>query len=315
LAVDPGAKLLMDNPDILLTDEDGAPRFMTWWDSYYMSPMDKKVIQHTKDMIKLFISDWDYDGLKMDGQHQNCVPPDYNWVRNIERPEDAGEQLPEFYKMVMETAKLYKKNVVIQNCPCGAVMSFYHLPYLNQTVASDPVGSKQIRSKGKTYKALAPNTAYYGDHVELSDSASDFASQFGVGAVLGTKFTYPKDNPFATEGSCVLTPEKEKLWKLWISLYNQKMLSRGDYLGELYDIGYDKPETHVIQKGDTLFYALYDSTWTGNVEIRGLKPGNYKMYDYVNKKDMGTISVSGNENPKTEMQFQRSLLFEVYPMK
>ncbi len=314
LAVDPGADLLKQNPDIILLSEDGAPRYITWWDSYYMSPSNTQAIEHTKDMVKLFISEWDYDGLKMDGQHMNCIPPDFSSESNLENPEEAPEQLPEFFKMIMETAQQYKKNAVIQNCPCGDVMSFYHLPYLNQTVASDPMSSRQIRSKGKTFKALIPRTAYYGDHVELSDSANDFASQFGIGSVLGTKFTYPKDNPYSGENN-VLTPEKETVLKKWISLYNQKMLSKGDYLGELYDIGYDKPETHVIQKGDTLFYAFYTPEFDGNIELRGLQPGNYKVFDYINEKDLGNIKVSEKEVPKFTAKFNRSLLIEVYPFK
>jgi len=83
---------------------------------------------------------------------------------------------------------------------------------MSQEVSSDPLSSWQIRHKGKTYKALIPNTAYYGDYVELSDNGMDFASSFGIGAVLGTKFTWPKDNPKASD-SYLLTPEKEKIWR------------------------------------------------------------------------------------------------------
>lgn len=70
---------------------------------------------------------------------------------------------------------------------------------------TDPTSSWQTRLKGKTYKALLGKTAYYGDHVELSDEGNDFATQTGIGAVPGTKFTWPKDNPYATEGKFVLT--------------------------------------------------------------------------------------------------------------
>jgi alpha-galactosidase len=60
------------------------------------------------------------------------------------------------------------------------------------TVASDPESSWQIRSKGKTLKALAGDRiAYFGDHVELSDGGEDFASTFGVGGVIGTNFAWP----------------------------------------------------------------------------------------------------------------------------
>ena len=56
----------------------------------------------------------------------------------------------------------------------------------------------------KVDKALFPGTAYFGDHVELTDNKNDFASQIGIGGVPGTKFVYPatgvagKDENFLT---------------------------------------------------------------------------------------------------------------------
>ena len=61
-------------------------------------------------------------------------------------------------------------------------------------------------------------------------------------AVPGKKFTWPTDNPYATEGKFVVTTENEEYWKKWINIYNRLKLSEGNYLGDLYDIGYDKPE-------------------------------------------------------------------------
>src|SRR5690606_21977539 len=162
-----------------------------------------------------------------------------------------------------------KPNAVIENCPCGTCMSFYNMASTNQTVSSDPLSSWQIRHKGKTYKALVPKTAYYGDHVELSDNGTDFASSLGIGAVLGTKFTVPSSTVNEEAAKFLLTPEKEKVWKKWFTLYNEKMLSKADYLGKLYDIGYDKPEAHVINKQGTLYYAFYADSWKGQIELRG----------------------------------------------
>jgi alpha-galactosidase len=186
------------------------------------------------------------------------------------------------------------------------------MPYTNQFVASDPVGSKQIRSKGKTFKALAPNTAYFGDHVELSDNKDDFASTIGIGGVPGTKFTWPKDNPFVTEGHFVLSLEKEKEWKRWIDIYKTHMLSKGEYLGGLYDIGYDVPETHVIRKADTLFYAFYAKNWEGVLYFKGLTSDSYKVIDYVNNRDQGTIE---KDKPELNEKFEKYLLLMVYPLK
>ena len=150
--------------------------------------------------------------------------------------------------------------------------------------------------------------AYYGDHVELSDNGDDFASSFGVGAVLGTKFTWPADNPYAG-GSYLLTPEKEVKWKKWFGLYNKLMLSKGEYLGNLYDIGFDKPETHVIKKGNKLYFAFYAKEWNGNITLKGLdKAKSYDVYDYVNSKKIATLAAGIN---KFKTSFKSSLLVVV----
>ena len=312
MAVDPGSKLLKEHPDLILKNADGSPQHISWWDSYYMSPAYQPVLDHTKEMVQLFLKDWGFDGFKLDGQFLNACPADYNPEHKLSNPDDAPESVPAFFKLIYETAHQIKPAALIQLCPCGDAMSFYNMPYTNQFVASDPVGSIQVRSKGRIYKALAPNTAYYGDHVELSDNHNDFASTIGIGGVPGTKFTWPKDNPFVKEGHFVLTPEKEKEWKKWIQIYKTHMLSKGEYLGGLYDIGYDVPETHVIRKSDTLFYAFYAKNWQGNINLRGLSDKPYKIIDYVENRDLGTIQPG---KPGLEVAFSNYLLLMAYPLE
>ena len=53
-------------------------------------------------------------------------------------------------------------------------------------------------------------------------------------------------------------------------IYKEKMLSRGEYLGTLYDIGFDRPETHAIRKDGSMYYAFYAPHWSGKVTLRGL---------------------------------------------
>jgi len=312
MAVDPGTKLLAEHPDIILKNADGSPQVISWWDSYYMSPAYQVTLDHTKAMVDIFIGKWGFDGLKLDGQHLNACPPDYNPDHDLSNPNEAPESIPNFFKLIYETAHQIKPAALIQLCPCGDAMSFYNMPYTNQFVASDPVGSIQVRSKGWTYKALAPNTAYFGDHVELSDGQNDFASTIGIGGVPGTKFTWPKDNPFVTEGHFVLTTQKEMEWKKWIRIYKEHMLSKGEYLGGLYDIGYDIPETHVIRKSDTLFYAFYAKNWSGPLQIKGLSERSYKVIDYANNRDLGILK---KEKPELNASFEKNLLLMVYPVK
>lgn len=307
LAADPHSKLFHENRDMLVTQKDGSPQFITWWDAYYLSPTKEATIKHTKETVQLFMNDWGFDGLKMDGQHMNAVDADYS----LENPMESFEGIPDFFQMIYDEARSIKPNAVVENCPCGACMSFFNMASMNQAVSSDPTSSWQVRHKGKTYKALVPHTAYYGDHVELSDNADDFATSFGIGAVLGTKFTWPKDNPDA-EGSYLLTPEKEIIWKKWFSLYNEKMLSKEPYLGDLYDIGYDKPETHVIKKEGVLYYAFYNENWNGAITLKGLEEGkSYAVKDYFNETDLGEVSA---EKPSMKASFKDFLLIQVSPV-
>jgi len=308
LAVDPCSKLYAENPDMILYTRDWAPQYITWWDAWYMAPTSDKTIQHTRDVIRMFMEEWDIDGLKCDGQHMNAVPPDYHPDHGLETPEQAPEKLPLFYKTIYETARSFKPHAVVENCPCGCCISYFNLPYINQAVSSDPLSSWQIRLKGKVYRALSDRIAYYGDHVELSDNGSDFASTIGIGGVPGTKFTWPADNPSASD-SYLLTPEKEASFKKWISLYSEMMLSTGSYLGELYDIGFDRPETHVIEKDGKLYFAFYSEQWDGEIALRGLEPGrDYMVTDYVNRTDMGTVS---DDDPVINASFKGSLLIEL----
>ena len=140
--------------------------------------------------------------------------------------------MPGFFKAIWDAAQAAKPGAVIEICPCGTGYSFFTLPYLNMTVASDPESSWQIRTKGKTLKALAGDRiAYFGDHVEMSDGGEDFASTFGVGGVIGTNFAWP-GAPGEKDKTLLLTPEREKTWARWVALYQAMRLSEGEYVGE-----------------------------------------------------------------------------------
>ena len=81
----------------------------------------------------------------------------------------------------------------------------------------------------------------------------------------------------------------------------------------MYDIGFDKPETHVIKKSDTLFFAFYDKQWKGPIKLKGLdKTKKYVITDYENNKELETID---GKNPVIDTEFKDHLLIEVYPLK
>jgi alpha-galactosidase len=309
LAADPGTKLLKKYPEVLLKTDEWIPQYISWWDSYYLSPVNPVTIKHTDEVLKMFMETWNFDGLKLDGQHLNCCPPDHNPASKLDYPEQVAELLPTYFQHIYETARSYKPDAVIQNCPCGCAINFFNIPFMNQAVASDPTSSFQVRLKNKAYRAITQNLAYYADHIELSDNGDDFGTQIGIGGVIGSKFTYPKDNPHVKR-SYVLTPEKEKLYKKWVGIYKDKMISKGTYLN-LYDIAYDKPETHVLQKGDTMYYAFYADEWNGKIELRGLdKNKTYTVCEYT-ADDKRTYTIEGSD-PYIKPEFIRDYLIEVY---
>lgn len=309
LAADPGTKVLENNPGIMLQTEEWAPQYITWWNSYYLSPVSEITTAYTNDLLERFMVTWGFDGLKLDGQHLNCCQPDYNSASKLDYPEQAVELLPTYFENIYNKAREYKPHAVIQNCPCGCAINFFNIPYLNQAVASDPTSSWQIRLKAKAYRAIKNDLPYYADHVELSDNGDDFGTQIGIGGVIGSKFTYPKDNPNVKK-SYLLTPEKEEWYKKWVGIYNDKMISKGTYLN-LYDIAFDFPETHVIEKDNRLYYAFYADEWEGEIELRGLeKNKTYTVCEYTSD-DKLTYTVDGS-NPFIKPNFKRNYLIEVY---
>ena len=310
LAVDPGTDLIKNHPEYLLLNKDGSKQKISWWDAYYLCPAYPPVQEYTKNLVTKIMKTWGYEGLKIDGQHLNGAPPCYNPAHHHARPEESVESVPAFFKTIYETALAIHKNAVVEICPCGTAYSFFNLPYMNQAVSSDPESSWQIRLKGKTFKALmGPQAPYYGDHVELSDGGRDFASTVGVGGIIGTKFTWPVGAHVNTEsGDVSLTPGREAEWAKWNNIYREKMLPKGDYLGGLYDIGFDKPEAHAIRKDGKMYYAFYAKKWNGEIELRGLDAGKYVVKDYVNNRSFGKVQ---GPVARLKVAFEGYLLLEV----
>ena len=309
LSAVPSSELLKSHPDYALENRDGSRRKVSWWNSDYLCPADHRVVEYHKALVRKILVDWGFDGLKLDGQDMNAVPACYNPKHHHERPEDSVEALPDFFREIYDTAQAVKPGALVEFCPCGTAYSFFTMPHFNMSVASDPTSSFQVRSKAKTLKALmGDNVPFFGDHVELSDGADDFASTVGVGGVVGTQFVLP--SLVKKRSKFDLTPAQEKKFEKWLQIYNDKMLSRGQYLGQLYDIGFDVPETHVIRKDQTMYFAFYAKHWKGPVELRGLEDRKYSVRDYVNGKDLGTVS---GRSARLPVEFDRHLMLEVRP--
>jgi alpha-galactosidase len=314
MSVDPGTDLIAQHPEWLLLDADGSRHKITYWNAFYLCPAVPEVRKNAADLVTKFMREWGYDGLKLDGQYMNAAPPCHNPAHKHADPNESVEQTPLFFKAIFDAATAVKKDAVVEFCPCGTSYSFFTLPYQNMAVASDPTSSYQVRTKGKTLKALmGDKMAYFGDHVELSDERQDWASSVGIGAVVGTEFTWPVGSgPAGRDGQRRndLTPEREKIWSKWLEIYKSKMLPHGEYLGGLYDIGFDVPEAHAIRKDAKMYYSFYAKTFGGKVELRGLEKRKYKVRDYENGVDLGTVT---GPTATVEANFLKHLLLEATP--
>lgn len=316
LAVDPGTDLLRNDTDMLLLDQNGAVNDVTWWNAFTLCPAYRKTIDNCVALVEKIIGDWGFEGLKLDGQHLNAVPPCYNPAHNHARPEESYEGLPEFWQIVHEAATQINPDAVVEFCPCGTSFAYHILPHVNQVPASDPLTSWQVRLKGKVTKALmGPDAPYSGDHVELSDRADDFASTIGVGGVVSTKFTWPRDheNPGTPmpEGGFVLGNKKEAVWRRWIDLYREHRLAEGSYRGALYDIGFDRPEAHTIAKDGHCHFAFFAERFEGTVELRGLSKGRHRITDIVTGENLGILDAA---EPRIALSFERHQLLRATPI-
>ena len=312
LAADPGSDVLRNHSDMLLLDEWGSFQKVSWWNALTQCPAYQPTIDYYVALTKKIIGDWGYEGLKLDGQHLNSVAPCYNKAHKHAHPMESVEKLGDFWKAIYQAAHQANPDAVVELCPCGTVFNFHNLPATDQYPSSDPLSSWQVRHKGKTFKALIGHgSSFAGDHVELSDNRDDFASSVGIGAVISTKFTWPRDTEHPIEslppGGYVLTPEKEALWRKWVKLYQQHMLPKGEYLGGLYDIGFDKPEAHAISRDGAMYYAFYADQWDGGVQLRGLGKGKYRVRDLFNEVDLGVVDAADNT---VNARFERFLLVQ-----
>jgi len=313
------SKVAQEHPDWFILNKDGKHARITR-DLAALCPAVPEVQAYYKQLTEKFIRDWGFDGSKLDNIYS--VPMCYNPAHHHKSPQDSVNAVADVYKIIFQTTRAIKPESVTQSCPCGTPPSLAWLPYMDQAVTADPVGAVQVRRRIKMYKALlGPEAAVYGDHVELSamtrvgnnwtEHGNDFASTVGTGGVVGTKFVWPDPGP--KYKAVLLTQDKEAQWKKWIGLYNQKMLSKGNFRN-LYVYGYDVPEGYAIEKNDKMYYAFFapgSAAWKGEVELRGLKPGSYHVVDYADGKDLGTIEATADKAPRLATEFKEHLLLEV----
>jgi len=133
-----------------------------------------------------------------------------------------------------------------------------------------------------------------------SSVPQSFESAMGTGAQLTTFYAD-------------LDADQLALWQRWFRQYREMDLARAEYVN-LYDIAFDKPEVHVVRKGNELYYGIFAEAWprSRRIELRGLDKGvTYEVYDYANRRDLGKLN---GAEPYLRLGFKESLLLRVRPV-
>ncbi len=315
------SKLALEHPDWFITDTTGNRVRVSWWNSYLLCPALPAVRHYYEDFVRTAIVRWKIDGFKLDGQDLNMVPECFNEAHHHRNALASVDAVPEFFKDLYDESQELKKGFLIQLCPCGTNFSIYNLPFVNQTVASDPEDSWQVRLKGKTFRALygSHSEAYSSDHVELTNhiwdnrlqkfilhGKPDFASALAVGAVPASKFTITGIEQ--EDSSLAMTPPRLKYYEKWMDIYRNEELDKGVYLN-LYDIAYDKPETHVIKRGSNYYYFFFaKGHFKGKVSLRGLTAPRYRAYNLYTGKLLGEVRPG---KPTLEVSFNHYMLVKL----
>ncbi|MBW7996929.1 MAG: alpha-galactosidase [Candidatus Glassbacteria bacterium] len=298
--------LIEEHPDWVVLDSEGREKREDWWDVSQLCPAYPPVVEQQKELVRRFLEDWDYDGFKMDGGCLGMVTPCYNPAHGHKHPEESCRAVASFFQALQQEAERIKPGAVMEVCECGLPHDPFKMQFYNQQVSADPVSSDQVRARIKTYRALlGDDAALYGDHVELStgpypgdgvevrEVGSDFASTLALGGVIGSKFTGLADSPGEDERKRHLGIRSH--WRHWFELSDRLRLHEGTYLN-LYDIGWDLPETHVVARGDTLYYGIFAQGFDGKAELRGLEPGRqYLLTDYSTGKELGRLAATGHD--------------------
>ncbi len=305
LGVSPQSILASEKPDLLIQAEDGSYPLESRG-LYQFCPAYEPALQYIGDLVTRFTGTWGFDGLYSDTRGLAAVPPCYNKAHHHQSPLESYRKIPGMFRVIDETLRKQNKDALHEVCICATPHSPYNMPFYQIASASDPVNQFQVRSRIKVEKAIHGPTFCVGDCYQVpADEYDGFSSRQSFESALGTgaqATTFYKD----------LDSAQFREWKKWIGKYRELDLGRAEYVN-LYDIAFDKPEIHVVKKGDALYYGIYADSWGKDniIQLRGLEKNmTYSVYDYGRDQELGTIT--GNK-PELRVDFRDYLLVRLTP--
>ncbi|HVN81592.1 MAG TPA: glycoside hydrolase family 36 protein [Terriglobia bacterium] len=306
-SADPGSTIDKQHADWFILDKDGQ-REKASWNAYYLCPAYKPVQDSTRALVERFVKWWGVDSFKIDGTDLNHAPLCYNPAHHHARPEESFEQWADLFREIRETAMAIRRDFRIELCPCGITPTYQLGTAFEQPVTSDP-SDTQVTNRVKFLKAwFGPSAPVLEEYVGLLGQkepngkpyefrAELFPRAIGTGAVVST-----------------FSPVLNESHAQWTATYNKYRLAEGEYLN-LYDIGWDNPEGHVIRKEQKLYYGFFTRVpgeeFNGKITLHGLSPGHYRVTDYMQNRTIGEVA---GPDPVISSSFRDSLLLMADPV-
>lgn len=269
----------------------------------YLDPQNPEVVIWNKALVERLVR-YGIDGFKQDDI--------YNFLGN-----SPGEQ--QSYASLINgnlgIAQSINKDFAINTCNCGLAQNFYMVAGQNQLITSDPVGSRQFRSRAKYFHALNVNgAAILGDHVELSQGdigpdemdepgfydTVDFSSIVPLGMVLQTKFRNDPGEHYAR----------------WFSIYNRYRFFDMTWVNIPKVAG--QLETYLLKEGRSNYFSFFTNEdaadYEGSVHFTNLSPNqSYRVFDILAQRSLGTFTATGSASP-FNVSFRHSAILEVTPV-
>lgn len=303
--VSPESQLAKQRPDLLVQAEDGShPLDINGY--YQLCPAYEPALNRVRELVLRAVKDWDFDGLYTDFQGLSAVPACFNPAHHHRSPLDSFRAVPKLFETISTTLHELKKDPYNEVCICSLPHSPYNMPFYDIANASDPLTPWQVRSRIKVEKAIRGGTFAVGDCYQVpisewygSSAPEAFESAIGTGGQLTTFYAN-------------LDQRQKALWNRWFHEYPELGLSHSEYVN-LYDLAFDKPEAHVVRKGNEIYYGFFADYWprTTAIELRGLdKAQTYEVYDYGNRRMLGQVKGS---DPRINAGFKDNLLLRVRP--
>lgn len=248
LQLDSGDDEVLGSPLLqhLILDEDLDP-FLDDDDLWLLDPSAEPVRQYILEQIDRF-ADMGVEHIYLDSQMaQLASPPNFA----LADPLRSHLALPQLYSEIRQRAN--ERGLAIEICPDGRSQTILNSPQ-HITNIGDPKNDRQLRAEFKSLRGVLGEGAVVGTYVDPFEDngvSGSFLNIIAIGGMLQTMFRDRADLGVMR-------------WEEAMALYFDEDIVSGRTV-DLYDIGFDYPEAHAVQTGDTHYYAFF--THTDGVDV------------------------------------------------